>query len=84
MMMQGILLIAHAISMTLALAIFMSIYRKNRTRGRWFLIALLIWGSISLYNFFGYSVYMGLIACLLYTAFYLITFRSLKYNSKDA
>jgi uncharacterized membrane protein len=82
--MMGVLLfIIHAISMTLALAIFISIHRRNSSRGKWFLTTILLWGGFSLYKIFNYSFTPGILTVLLYVMLLLLTVRTL-INEKQA
>jgi uncharacterized membrane protein len=83
--MMGVLLfITHAISMTLALAMFMSIHRRNPVRGKWFLTTILLWGGFSLYKLFNYSFTLGILTVLLYVMLLLLTVRTLTYRKQAA
>jgi hypothetical protein len=81
--MMGVLLfITHAISMTLALAIFMSIHRRNSVRGKWFLTTILLWGGFSLYKLFNYSFILGMLTVFMYMILSFLTVRSLTYGKQ--
>jgi hypothetical protein len=80
---MGVLLfITHAISMTLALAIFMSIHRRNPVRGKWFMTTILLWGGFSLYKLFTYSFTLGILTVFMYMILSLLTVRSLTYGKQ--
>jgi hypothetical protein len=77
-MLGALLIIVHAISLTLALAVFLSIYRNNPVRGKLFLATIILWGLFSLYKLFIFSSSAGVFAIFMYAAFTALTFRSLK------
>ncbi|WP_175989193.1 hypothetical protein [Bacillus sp. Marseille-Q1617] len=81
--MGWLLIVVHAISMTLALAVFTSIYRNNPVKGKWFLSTILICGLFSLYRLFNFSLILGVGTVLMYVLFTMITIRTLK-KSKPA
>jgi hypothetical protein len=82
--MMGVLMfITHAISMTLALAIFMSIHRRSSLRGKWFMTTILLWGGFSLYKLFKYSFTIGMMTVFMYMILSFLTVRSLR-NGKQA
>ncbi|MGR3764227.1 hypothetical protein [Rossellomorea sp. NS-SX7] len=82
--MGWLFIIAHAISMTLALAIFISIFRNDPVKGKLFLTAIIVWAAFSLYKLFHFSIIIGLMTVLMYVSFSLITFRSIKYRKPAA
>lgn len=74
----AMLLICHLIITFLALAIFSSIFRKNRNNGYIFLGILICLGIMNIYNVFIYSLIVGPILCLMYLILGFITYLSLK------
>ncbi|XXM71138.1 hypothetical protein ACQ0QQ_15680 [Lysinibacillus sphaericus] len=79
-----ILIIVHAISLTLALAVFLSIYRNNPVKGKLFLATIMLWGFISLYKLFIFSTAAGSFTIFMYAAFSTIIFRALKKSGPAA
>ncbi|MBH9965262.1 hypothetical protein [[Bacillus] enclensis] len=79
-----ILIIVHAISLTLALAVFLSVYRNNPVKGKLFLAAIMLWGLFSLYKLFIFSTAAGVLSIFMYAALSTITFRELKRNGPAA
>jgi len=74
----AMLLIVHLISTILALAIFSSIFRKNKKRGYIFLVLLIFLGYTNLKNVFMYSLIVGFLLCLMYLIMGIVTYLSLK------
>src|SRR5690606_42093523 len=78
-----ILLICHVIITFLALAIFSSVFRKNRKKGSIFLVFLIAIGIMNMDNLSDYSITLGILCCLVYLILGLITYLSLKSKITD-
>jgi hypothetical protein len=74
----AIMIIVHAISLSLALAVFLSVYRNNPFRGKLFLATIILWGFFSLCKLFIFSGAAGFFTIFMYAAFSTITFQALK------
>jgi hypothetical protein len=86
MMIGGFMIISHAISMTMSLAIFISLYRKNQVRGKWFLAVILPWGAVTLFRLFDYSIILGITTVIIYitlSGFTIYTIKSGVLNQEE-